>query len=396
MKDEDLVENHFLEGGSVTDDQRTYVSKYLLACYLNIALASDKMGEYSVAIEACDAAIDIDERNCKAYYRRATARLAPASAGGLEQDMALKDLNMAKKFGGDASVVKKLRSLQGEMKKQKAVDKEQFNGMFNRGEIYDENGFGIGNENSPTIKKKDDPIEQQIMDAEQLVAIYERQEKFEQAKDLKEKIAETKRQQKEMLKKARKKGMEAMQNMDFRNPTKEMVEDAKVQGIDLTDKRVVEMLSNMQDEKMGGGGGGEGEEGRKDYDTATRGKLLGLIDELTKRQLVQALGEMGEGVDSSTESEDTLREKLIDALINGKEFPKSLFTQDKSLFSRLMEFLGNNSTKVAVAFGLLSALYNFNRMRIFRGVGAGEGAGDGGGGQEGDTNMHNIYVVEEF
>ena len=86
MKDEDLVENHFLEGGSVTDDQRTYVSKYLLACYLNIALASDKMGEYSVAIEACDAAIDIDERNCKAYYRRATARLAPASAGGLEQD----------------------------------------------------------------------------------------------------------------------------------------------------------------------------------------------------------------------------------------------------------------------------------------------------------------------
>jgi len=38
---------------------------------------------------------------------------------------------------------------------------------------------------------------------------------------------------------------------DFRNPTKEMVEEAKKQGIDLTDEKVVEMLEQLQEETSG-------------------------------------------------------------------------------------------------------------------------------------------------
>jgi Tfp pilus assembly protein PilF len=45
--------------------------KFRLACYLNIALAYMRQNQYSVGIQACSAALDVDPTNCKALYRRA-------------------------------------------------------------------------------------------------------------------------------------------------------------------------------------------------------------------------------------------------------------------------------------------------------------------------------------
>ena len=65
--------------------------------------------------------------------------------------------------------------------KQKKTDKKTFTGMFNRGEVYNENEDASSSAVSQELP--DDPVEKQIHDAEQLVGIYERQEKWDKAED---------------------------------------------------------------------------------------------------------------------------------------------------------------------------------------------------------------------
>ena len=115
---------------------------------------------------------------------------------GLELDQAVSDLKKAASFGGDAFVAKKLKELQQMRQKQKKTDKKTFTGMFNRGEVYNENEDASSSAVSQELP--DDPVEKQIHDAEQLVGIYERQEKWDKAEDLKKTIEQTKKQVREL------------------------------------------------------------------------------------------------------------------------------------------------------------------------------------------------------
>ena len=145
--------------------------------------------------------------------------------------------------------------------------------------------------------------------------------------------------------------------MDFSNPTPDMIDDAKKRGIDLTDERVVQMLTNMQEEKY---------EGREEHEKKSRGKLMGLVSELTKDQLLLALKSMNEGSEDNLkkQSVDTLKSSLVEALMAGKEFPSELMTaaNGQGYIQFLLNFLANNSFKVAVLFGIGSFLINFLRF----------------------------------
>ena len=114
------------------------IKDFMKSCYLNIALNCQKMNEHDIAIKACDEVIDeIDSYNAKALYRRAMSRIAPKSSGGLEQDLAMKDLMLASDHHpSDRTIAKQLKILKEQAKIQKKTDKRTFNGMFGRGEVY--------------------------------------------------------------------------------------------------------------------------------------------------------------------------------------------------------------------------------------------------------------------
>ena len=116
---------------------------------------------------------------------------------------------------------------------------------------------------------------------------------------------------------AREKAEKSMRDIDFNNPTPKMVEDAKKQGIDLMDDRVVQMLNNMQEEKS---------LGKEAQQKQTHDKLHDLVSELTKDQVILALKEMGEGTKEELKGRDytLLKSTLVGALLNGKEFPMEL------------------------------------------------------------------------
>ena len=168
------------------------------------------MGEHDVAILACDAALEIDPRSSKALFRRAMSRIAPVSAGGVEYDSALGDLSLAYSIAPDDRVVAgKLRQLKALRKQQSKTDKKTFSGMFDRGNVYleenekkivDRMKVGTGgaagegmDENDP-----DDCIEKRIYEAEQMYSMYMKQEKFEEADELRTKIDTTREAKKKM------------------------------------------------------------------------------------------------------------------------------------------------------------------------------------------------------
>ena len=82
IKDADLIESSYEMDTIFTEQQLCEIESLILACYLNLAHCCNLMNDFSVAIEACDAALEIQPKNAKALYRRATARMGPKSAGG--------------------------------------------------------------------------------------------------------------------------------------------------------------------------------------------------------------------------------------------------------------------------------------------------------------------------
>lgn len=120
-------------------DARTLIT----SCYLNIALAQQKMGRFKEMKQACDEVLDdqmgrsaVDPISAKAYFRRAQALLSPMSATEEDRSAALQDLqNAAKISPNDKMIREMLTELKTEMREQKKVDKANYGGFFDRGQI---------------------------------------------------------------------------------------------------------------------------------------------------------------------------------------------------------------------------------------------------------------------
>lgn len=77
------------------EGQQQQLEQFLVRIYNNIALTMLKTNEYQTAIQACDYALEIVNKNDKAYYLRALARLAPKNASATDEGLAMVDLRSA-------------------------------------------------------------------------------------------------------------------------------------------------------------------------------------------------------------------------------------------------------------------------------------------------------------
>lgn len=73
------------------------VQSFLDTCYTNIAVASTKAENFSLALDACNQVLQYNRFHVKALYLRSKALVVPKSAGATENDMALRDLRTALK-----------------------------------------------------------------------------------------------------------------------------------------------------------------------------------------------------------------------------------------------------------------------------------------------------------
>jgi len=246
-------------------DEKNQIIKLRLQCCLNLAQSKIKLAKFDEAVIASTSALEWEPDNIKALYRRAEARVRPSSATAYDHDCAIKDLNKASQLDPEDKVVSSLlKTLREDRRQQRAKDKGTFEGMFDRGEIYDEESMakaeaekaasntnhrweGVPNDNEMKDLRKriddvkdDDPLEKRIADAELLRDLYERNDKEEEAKKLNEQIKSAKAA---LAEQQRKKA-----SPDFTNPTPEMIEDAAKYGLDLNDPLVREELQRIERE----------------------------------------------------------------------------------------------------------------------------------------------------
>ncbi len=95
-----------------------------------------------MVVSCCDDALAMDANSLKALYNRARARLLSPTSGGLEVDLAVADLQAglhicSEDVAADGSVPasafhSQLAKVQKERRKQSAMDKRNFGGMFDR------------------------------------------------------------------------------------------------------------------------------------------------------------------------------------------------------------------------------------------------------------------------
>ncbi|KAG7388060.1 hypothetical protein PHYPSEUDO_013179 [Phytophthora pseudosyringae] len=234
IEDGDMLTTDF-ECADLEDQKRLEALK--ISCYLNISVAKFKLKEFAVCIQSCDDTLELDPKNVKAYYRRAQALITPASSGALEFDRAISDLQKAYAIDPENRGVRKLlRELMEQRTKQRALDKETFSGMFNRGQVYDEATAGKATQLDEAAREQ--KFQQEVEEAEALARGLEAKGKADYAKEIREKVAQAQEVRNRRLK-----------SVDFFNPTPEMIANAKEGGIDLTDRNVQQMLHDLQEEE---------------------------------------------------------------------------------------------------------------------------------------------------
>lgn len=212
-----------------------------ISCYLNIAVCKFKLREFQTCIRACDDTLQIDPSNVKALYRRAQALITPASSGALEFEQALVNLQTAVNIDPENREVRKLyRELREQKAKQRQFDRETFTGMFDRGQVYDDTETREPEQPIPQDDEqaREKRFEEEVAEAMNLARLCEAKGETKHAQEIRDKVEATKQAR-----------MRRRKEVDFFHPTPEMIEDAKKQGIDLTDPQVQAMLHQLQEDE---------------------------------------------------------------------------------------------------------------------------------------------------
>lgn len=128
------VDASALEGDDAEADE---AKDLVTSSYLNIALASQKLGKFDQMKGACDEILDkINPTSVKALFRRAQARIGPVSAVDEDTDAAIQDLHAAAQLAPQNQEVRGLLvKLRTERKAQHSEDRSKFAGLFDRGQV---------------------------------------------------------------------------------------------------------------------------------------------------------------------------------------------------------------------------------------------------------------------
>ena len=138
---------------------------------------------------------------------------------------------------------RQLEKLNNQIKKQKLKDKSTFKGLFDRGEIYNE--CELAQEKKATKTDEQQSKERDIILGRQLAQLYEEKGMDTEKKRLESSI----KYEMNIMEKEQKAKMDTM---DFRNPSEDMIRDAKAMGVDLKDPQTIEMLEEMKKDKSKG------------------------------------------------------------------------------------------------------------------------------------------------
>ena len=241
IKDEYLKEIVYVPK---SNDEQMQMEQLLVKLYNNIALTSLKRNDHRTAVQACDCALEVDCENDKAFYLRAKARLVPKNASATDEELAMMDLRSAVTFNPNNTQARKhLKELRLRVKSQRTKDKDAFSDLFSRGEVYNTNELDKEKEIRRKCRENDrvKARSQDVVIGRQLVQLY----------DERGMIAE-KTKIEESLKSLDVASEQVVNELDFRNPTAKMVEDAKAMGVDLNDQQTIEMLEQMREDKERG------------------------------------------------------------------------------------------------------------------------------------------------
>lgn len=403
--DKDITEHNYTPAD---DSEASQLKDLFISVYLNLARTYHKQRETQTGIQACDAALDLDDQCDKALFLRAQIRIAPASAGGVEFETATKDVSDALRVikakiakmdagadDGDESgvdsartellkrqkeVSRMLKKLREDKREQNVKDKE-FAGAFHRGEIYrpDEEpvkpaGPLVVHGNTKRVNGQDEadvPAEvvRQLNDARRLIQVYRDQGKHDDADRVQEEVDKSVARIEEHKKRAK----EGPPEMDFHNPTQEMIDDAKERGIDLRDPKTVALLESMQKEQLKAGRPLTEEdldEKVEDYARAEEDRMMGevskLVSEMPLRDVMSSLKDMGvdhSHLSTKQELEDLLRDTCIAKVRAGEPLPEPSVSS-VSPSTRRAVWIGS----FAVAFAFMSfRLYDLGLFNVLLG-----------------------------
>ena len=133
---------------------------------------------------------------------------------------------------------KLLWRLDDDARKQRRKDKVAFKGLFDRGVIYDDTPNGATTANAKSNDERD------IILGRQLAQLYEERGMHKEKEQIEQSLKQYKHEAEIMVS-----TNDHVVNvcMDFRNPTKSMIADAKSMGVDLTDPTTIALIEKLKD-----------------------------------------------------------------------------------------------------------------------------------------------------
>lgn len=162
------------------------------------------------------------------------ARINPLSSGASEYEMGIKDLKKAYYLNPTNNEIKsKYNSVITQYNNQKKKDKEQFSGLFNRGEIIKNDEINHKEEKKESDENKINRLYKELQICQKIADNYRKEGNNKKADELEKEIKETRLKlyiQEKKLKKTK---------IDFNNATPEIIESAKQFGLDLNDKDII-------------------------------------------------------------------------------------------------------------------------------------------------------------
>ncbi|KAG8463592.1 hypothetical protein KFE25_003865 [Diacronema lutheri] len=227
-----------------TPERAVRLHDLMLSCYLNIALVRlAERTEYAEAIDACNEAIALDPSSAKAFFRRARARYEPLSCTATDQELAVRDLAAASRLApADATIRRELARLRASERKQRDTDRVTFDGLFERGPaLYDKD------EERKYLRRKEREDEEASraygkngMDRlRTMIAEHDAAGNTAKADELRAQV-----EQARQAAIAKHEG-----DMNWAEPSEEMVRDAERAGIDLRDPSVREVFLALSAER---------------------------------------------------------------------------------------------------------------------------------------------------